>query len=76
MHSLFYVRGQLAIVFAIAISLESLAEAGGMVKYMFCSGVRSSHTCHFWFGAIFPVLHVLALMCSPQVHSPPLFTVL
>lgn len=65
MHSLFYARGQLGLLFAIAISLESLAEVGGMVKYRFYSIVRSSHTCHFWFGAVFPVLHVLALMCSP-----------
>lgn len=45
-------------------------------KVMFCSNVCSIQTCHFWFGAIFPVLHVLALMCSSQVHSPHLFIVL
>lgn len=75
MHLLFYARGQLARLFAIAISLEGLAEAGDTVKYMFCSSIHRSHTCRLWFGTI-TVLPVLAWMLVPEVHSLPLFMVI
>lgn len=77
MHLLFYARGQLARLFAIAISLEGLAEAGDTVKYVFCSSIHSSHTCCLWFGTItITVLPVLAWMLVPEVHSLPLFMVI